>query len=682
MDLLKDLNDEQKLAVTTTDENTIILAGAGSGKTKSITCKIAYLIKEKDIFPNRIIACTFTKRASKEMIHRLSKMKIAGAKNVKAGTIHSIAYKIYKEGMLYRDNSFVMPDILLSPDRFKKHTFKLFKEKNFNNKSFYDYFEVISQLKLNLITPKKYKEEFLKDKESKYIDFDFGVYHVYKMYQELLSDYNMIDFADILVNCNKVLEEDEEFREYYQSRIDHIIIDETQDVNGVSFKIFEKLSTKENKFTIVGDVRQTIFCFQGASISNIIDFNKKYKPKLIPLNMNYRCRNKIVECGNSVIHNTKLPEEFKTDSIAFKKDILPDHAVIIANRENTDEALDLSEKIQNLIESGEKNSSIALLCRTYSSVMLIESALRVYGIEFVNVSDKSAFDSQEIKTVLNYLRLIVNKKAQFYVLKDILNKPVRYFTNNESEKIEEEFGDSNEYLLKYVMEHMYPNDTSSNPRSTFVNDIRWLNTFFVEKDDNPHEIIKGMLQRFNLLKYFSENLKPDIDYNSSIDNLLIFSKQFKTVNELLKGIANIKKEEKKKREKLAEDSEYNAVRIMSVHASKGLEFKHVFVTSVCDRFYPFYRESNYFHSDEASGEECKRLFYVAITRAIEHVYISSITHKYGRFDVRPSTFLNYLPKIPIIQNELMYKMSGSIYENIEESKKSKIKIRKGKGNKV
>ena len=595
---LSDLNERQREAVTHNDTALAVLSSAGSGKTRTIVTKIKYLVNDLKVNPRRIWACTFTNKAAGEMKDRLK--PILGdeiVSKLKMGTLHSMAYKILKQGKGANDPYFRMPKLLTKNYALLNHLYTFCKEGDFINKDAKAYIQIIGNSKLDLVKPNQFLS-FNKPQNGNICaktDFNIACYEVYKEYEKWMKKHNFMDFTDMLVNCYYMLIDPkyDAFVSNLQDRCEYILVDEAQDTNTVSFKIIDILATKWKRVTIVGDTRQLIYSFQGARMSNIHNFIKKYKPKLVDLNTNYRSTRVIVDNANTLI--------------SYGKDIIGEPAItpneegekigFMTSRDVPHEAERIVELVDEIKSIGDDYKDITILYRVHSQSQEVEDHFIMNNIPYISFNESNFFERREIKDVLTYLRIAANPELmEIEDLKRIANRPTRFVSTYALNKLDDISFDTSEDLWK-LLAHCHSLNIDYKMKMAFeriYNDLYRL-VVMHKQGCNPEELTKYILEDMGYEKWALEEKRvkmPDVDVSLNFDALLDSIKKFKDVRELVAFIKDVEAKQKARKG----DKNGNYIKLMSIHASKGKEFKNVIILGVCDRLYPLYKAQQQGHS--------------------------------------------------------------------------------------
>ena len=607
-EILEGLNDKQYEAVTNTEGPCLVIAGAGSGKTKVLTHKIAYLIKEKDVKPWNILSITFTNKAANEMKERIVNLVGDVATDIWMGTFHSICVRILRRFIdrIGFDNSFIIFDTSDQKTLVKNCLKDLgIDDKLFNDRSV---LSEISNAKNEMLTPESYAArangDFRKEKIST----------VYELYQKRLKENNAIDFDDIINYTIEILQDNEDIREYYCDKFKYILVDEYQDTNKAQFMLVKILASKYKNITVVGDNDQGIYSFRGADISNILNFEKDFPgTKIIKLEQNYRCTGNILKAANAVIKNNevKYKKELWTQN---EEGNLP--KVYQADNEY-DEASYIVEQIEHLRrEEYYKYKDFAVLYRMNTQSRAIEDILRRENIPYKIIGGLKFYERKEIKDLIAYLRLIQNHNDNLS-LRRIINEPKRGIGKTSLDKIELMSNDIGEPMYEIIKraDEFGLNRVFLNSRE-FINIIEELSA---KKDELPiSELIKEVLKKSGYTKALqNENTIEAENRIENLDEFLTVAIEFEEeevengLREFLEGItlsSDI--------DELEESDDY--VTLMTLHSAKGLEFPVVFLVGMEEGIFPGYKSI----SEPRELEEERRLCYVGITRAKEHLYLT------------------------------------------------------------
>lgn len=631
MDFKEGLNDKQLEALEQVEGPVLIIAGAGSGKTRVLTHKIGYLIAELGIRPWNILAITFTNKAANEMKERVKDL-IGDDGSLWIGTFHSICVKILRKtiDLIGFDSSFNIFDTIDQRAVIRR----ILKDKNLDAKEYTDRFiqYKISNWKNDMLTPEEAIVQKVGDKVEE------TVAEIYVEYQKRLKESNSLDFDDIINFTNKIFEENPEVLEKYAHKFQYILVDEYQDTNKGQFKLIKFLSSFHGNITVVGDNDQGIYAFRGADISNILDFEKDFRnAKVIKLEQNYRSTKNILEVANSVIKNNeaKYPKKLWTDNKEGR------NTVIYLAKDEYDEARYIAKKIESLkYEYGYKYKDFAILYRMNTQSRAVEDILLREDIPYQVVGGLKFYERKEIKDAVAYLRLIHNLSDNISFLR-IINEPKRGIGNTSIDKISmlsDSIGESMFEVLKKGKD--YGIGAITEKAKSFLITIEELREL---KDKlSLSEIYSLMLEKTG----YVAALKAENDAQSEnrIDNL----------GEFLNAIIEFENEEADpslanflETISLTSDiddleDEDDSVTLMTLHSSKGLEYPVVYIIGLEEGIFP----SDKSILDNKEIEEERRLCYVGITRAKEQSYLTLARQRtvFGqtRFNL-PSRFVNEIP---------------------------------------
>ena len=633
MNLVEGLNDKQKEAVIETEGPCLVIAGAGSGKTKVLTHKIAYLIEEKNIKPWNILAITFTNKAANEMKERITNLIGEVANDMWIGTFHSICVKILRK---FIDRVGYNSDFVIFDTSDQKTLIKqCIRSLNLDDKIYTDRGVIaeISNSKNEMLTPMQYKlrtnNEIRKEK----------IAEIYEIYQRRLKENNALDFDDIINLTIQILTENQDVLEYYSEKFKYVLVDEYQDTNKAQFTLITLLSGRHGNITVVGDNDQGIYSFRGADITNILNFEKDFPgTKIIKLEQNYRSTKAILDAANAVIkHNEKKYEKnLWTEKEGGKR---PEVAILDNEYE---EANFIVEQINRLKrEEYYKYSDFTVLYRTNAQSRSIEDIFRRENIPYKMIGGLKFYERKEIKDVIAYLRLIHNQ-ADNLSLGRIINEPKRGIGQTSMEKIEA-IAETNGISMYEVIKHAEQYGLNK----VFINSREFINTIedLSSKKDEMliSELTKEVLNKTGYMKALE--LENTAQAESRIENLnefLTVAMEFEEENaenslaEFLESItlsSDIDGMEDK------EDS----VTLMTLHSAKGLEFPVVFLVGMEEGLFPSYRSIG----EQRELEEERRLCYVGITRAKEYLFLTCAKQRtiFGSTSLNKiSRFLEEIPK--------------------------------------
>ncbi len=618
-DFLKDLNEQQRKAASHVNGPLLIVAGAGSGKTRVLTYRIAYLLQKHHAMPQNILALTFTNKAAREMQERITALIGDKASGLWMGTFHSIFSKIlrFEADKLGFSSNFSIYDTSDSENAIKL----ILKELGFDPREIKPRTiqQKISDAKNQLILPDTYKSRFVLS------TLDDITAQVYEVYQIRLEQTNAMDFDDLLIKPVQLFNNHPGVLEKYQDKFRYILIDEYQDTNHAQYKVTKLLAGKYKNICVVGDDAQSIYSFRGADISNILNFKSDYENAVeIPLEQNYRSTKLILQCADSVIkkNEKQIQKTLWTDNSDG------DTITLLENFDERDEANRIANYINDLkMRQGYKFNDFAVLYRTNYQSRIFEESFRRKKIDYQLVGGLSFYQRKEIKDVLAYLTLLVNPEDEQALLR-IINEPSRGIGNKTL----------NDILKKARTERRSVWSIISNVESyDFYKPAKSRIGDFVEMIDMLRnqlntgtpilEVTKRMMERSGYMKALvEENSAQSLTRRDNVlelqNAISYYQKNTKkpTLSAFLQEITLITNADKY-------DEDIPAVTLMTVHASKGLEFPVVFISGLEENLFPMGARNG----EDADIEEERRLFYVAITRAQKKLFLSycKMRYKYG-----------------------------------------------------
>ena len=625
MSILNELNENQRKAAEKIEGPVLILAGAGSGKTRTVTYRIAHMIKEKNISPLNILALTFTNKAAREMKERAEELiGEENSYNLVVSTFHSFAVRIlktYSERIGYGRN-FNIYDV----DDQKSIITKIKKEMNIKD-------DIAPGRIANRIS--KLKEDGVGlDEVSRQLDLKIPAnrlfYDIYKKYDEVLKANNAMDFSDLLLNARRLLD-DKYVLDIIQNRYQYIVVDEYQDTNNIQYEIINLIAAKYRNICVVGDEDQSIYAFRGANIENILNFEKDYPDAYtIKLERNYRSTKRILDTANELIRNNKSSKGKKlwTDGSEGEK-------IKIFNAKTPyDEAEFIVKEIKAKSKSGVDYKDMTILYRTNAQSRVLEEKLLEGNVPYKIYGGMQFFQRKEIKDILAYLNLLNNRNDNHNFYR-IINVPKRSIGEKTLEKIAEIANERNIPMLDALQ---FVDET--NIRGAVKNTLK-----------DFYNMIQGIylsLDELSVKEVFDEVITKTKYFDSIEDNK---EDRIKNIEELLNSIIELEK--RNPHISLADyldmvsltastdemEENENFVKLMTIHSSKGLEFDYVFIAGMEDGLFP----SCSFESSEEDIEEERRLCYVAVTRAKKELYISYASERmtWGQmnYNRKPSRFI-------------------------------------------
>ncbi|MDD7305385.1 MAG: 3'-5' exonuclease [Peptoniphilaceae bacterium] len=624
---LSNLNDKQREAVLHDKGPLLVLAGAGSGKTRVLTTSIAHKIIDQHIDARNILAITFTNKAANEMKQRVNSMLDFDISNLWIGTFHSICARILRFNIdkIGYDNNFTIYD---SSDQ-KTLVKEIIKEEKYSDDiSPKDALNIISFCKNKSISPEEFANlNTFYSKQDEY-------YTIYKKYEEKKFAYNALDFDDLIDKTLLLFSKSKDTLRYYQEKFEYIYVDEYQDTNKSQYELIKNLAKIHNNVVVVGDADQSIYSFRGADINNILDFEKDFKAaKTIKLEQNYRSTANILNLANKLIKNNieRKDKNLWTDQKKGEKVYYKESSV------ESEEADFVVSEIKDLLKSGFSPNDIAILYRTNAQSRNFEEGLMKNLINYKVVGGLKFYDRKEIKDLIAYLKILVNPKDDI-ALKRIINEPKRGIGQksiDDLEKIANELGLSilemitdpilkkhiPQRLIKLVDKFYKPlEDIFDNVGNYLIVDL--INDV-LDKSGYIDSLEKSYsVENRSRIENINEFISAATEYqeNNPEDNLFDYLENLSLLSDLDKT-----------------EQADEAISMMTVHSAKGLEFPVCFVVGMDDGLFPSKRSI-----DEGNLEEERRLFYVAITRAEEKLYLTSseIRRNYGQpVYYRPSRFI-------------------------------------------
>jgi DNA helicase-2/ATP-dependent DNA helicase PcrA len=682
---LEELNDAQREPVLQKDGAMIVIAGAGSGKTRVLTYRIAHLMNQGvDAF--NILALTFTNKAAREMKNRIA--KIVGpseAKNLWMGTFHSVFARLlrFESDKLGFPSNFTIYDTQDS----QRLVNSIIKEMNLD-KDVYKYKQVysrISSYKNNLVTVKAYRQN-LELQEADAMAKRPRLGDIYEEYVNRCFKAGAMDFDDLLLKTNELLTRFPEVLSKYQHRFQYILVDEYQDTNHSQYLIVRALSDRYQNICVVGDDAQSIYAFRGANINNILNFQRDYdEVKTYKLEQNYRSTNNIVKAANSVIEKNKKRLEKVVWTSNTDGEMIKVHQLLNDAEEGRFVASTIfDEQMNNQLDY----SNFSILYRTNAQSRAIEDALRKKDMPYRIFGGLSFYQRKEIKDVLAYLRLIVNPKDE-ESLKRVVNYPARGIGQTTLDKL---ILAANHYKRSIfeVIENIHKIDLpiSKGIQTKLVNFVNMIKSFQIEsKKLNAFELTDLIIKKTGLLQEFKKDGTPE--GITRIENL----------EELLNGIRDFVEGQEEIADATGSISEFledvalatdfdndkgddNRVSLMTVHLAKGLEFPYVFIVGMEEDLFP----SAMSMSTRSELEEERRLFYVALTRAEKQAYITYTLSRYrwGKLiDAEPSRFIDEIDdtvvELNISEDTYRYKpqIDADIFGDVDKTKLRQAKPKKG-----
>ena len=618
---LDELNDKQREAVLYNEGPLLIIAGAGAGKTKTLTTKIAFLIEEKEVSPYNILAITFTNKAAKEMKDRIF-MQIGNvAKKLQVSTFHSFGLKLLRENynILGYDKNFVIMDSDDSLTVVKKiikdmgYDPKIYNPRAIRNK--------ISSCKNEMMSPKDYERLAVSDYEK-------VVKEVYEKYNTKLQRNNSVDFDDLLLLPIELFKKNPDILAKYQDLYKYILIDEYQDTNEAQYILTKLLSEKNRLITCVGDDSQSIYSFRGANYKNILNFEKDYKDaKTILLEQNYRSTSTILDAANQVIKNNKM----RKDKNLWTSRGIGEKIKYYRAYNERDEAQYVIRKIKELINRNIEYKDIAILYRTNAQLRVLEEVMLKENMPYRVIGSFYFYSRKEIKDLIAYLRLIHNSKDNVSLLR-VINTPKRGIglktienlttkADLEGISIYEAISSGKELEFKNLIERL--KEVSENLTLTELID-KVLDASGIRQDLESEKSLEAEVRLENLEEF--KSITKSFEEREGLISLEDFLLEISLISDV---------------EEYKDDP--NRISLMTVHSVKGLEFDHVFVVGMEEGIFPHMNSL----MENSEVEEERRLCYVAITRAKEELHLVNARRRtlFGNEQINPvSRFIGEINK--------------------------------------
>lgn len=662
MNYLENLNPEQKKPVLDTEGAVLVFAGAGSGKTRVLTARIAYLLEGKNVDPYNILAITFTNKAAREMKERLEKITPL-ANDCWVSTIHGMCVKILRSsiGLVEGYNSNFTIYSETDKDRVLKRiiqSLNIESENILKNAKYH-----ISNAKNKFLTPDQYMLEYSSyDAIDKYVN-------IFKEYNKELKKCNALDFDDLLVMTLNILIQHKEVADKYSQRFKYILVDEFQDTNKIQYDIIKILASYHKNIFCVGDDDQSIYGWRGAEIKNILDFSKSFKDsKVYKLEQNYRSTKRILDLANTIIKNNK---ERSTKSLWTDNDLGERVETFVANDELA-EAQYTAIQIKRLIADGASCSDFAVLMRLNALSRAYEQEFTKYGIPYKVYGGFRFFERKEIKDITAYLRILSNPLDDEALLR-VINVPKRGI-GDKTISVLTEYSKSNGLALIDGIFDAEKLDLSSGAKSKLLAFKKLIITLMRDMSvDNLVDLFDNVVNKTDFNSQFDESTDEGKEKLMNVSELKSSVVEFAKMNpqsglsEYLNSIT------------LSTDTDDindgNFVTVATIHSVKGLEFNTVFICGLDDNIFPISRAVG----EPNEMEEERRLMYVAITRAKKRLYITRANSRFlfgGRTYTAPSKFLNELseklglkPKVKErVENDYSYSQgSYSSYKNYNDN---------------
>ena len=693
LSFLNDLNEEQKSAVIYCDSPQLILSGAGSGKTRVLTYKICYLIKEKKIYPENILALTFTKDAADEMKGRISNLiGKENSRNIKMGTFHSIFLRILRTNIYslktkkykYDSNFKIINEYKakklikkLLKNQFYENVQKIFEKKGINDKNNYSIeltyliariVKKIKLLKNKGITYKDYKNDLKEIEKDEKRGLEFFK-NIYKEYCKKCLKKNYMDFEDLLLNTYLLFKNDNKVLIHYQNKIDYILIDEYQDTNHIQFEILKQLSEKKKKICVVGDDYQSIYSFRGADINNFFNFTVTFKNyRKFELLRNYRSTPNIVNIGSQLIKNNR--NQMKKD--LFSNITEENEKInILKNEDDNKESENIGDIIKKLISEQKcKYKDIAILYRKNIQSYTFQKIFSEKNIPYIVNKDR-LYESKVIQIILNYLKYIINPNLD-NCLKKIINYPPRNIKEDIQNKLFSLAKSKNISCWEIIkncdnkdkIKEFKIDEDLQKGLLSFKTIIIKLQSMIQNK--RVYGIVDTLIEYIKLKEYLKKDLSSLGKINTFLERINEIEEEYIFEYDLKKFTLNDFLNITTQNYDNNNINEKDAVHFLTIHRAKGLEFKYVFIVGFEEGYYPC---CSCF--DEEIEEE-RRVLYVAITRAKTNCYISYANYRMigeqkvkrteSRF-LREIYYENIVQKIDTLNNDKNFGIENNYKQN-------------------
>ncbi|QMS84883.1 ATP-dependent helicase [Candidatus Xianfuyuplasma coldseepsis] len=640
-DLLIGLNEKQREAVLQTEGPVMAIAGAGSGKTSVLTKRIAYLIFEKNVNPQNILAITFTNKAANEMKQRVRQALGINTYDMWISTFHSMGARIlrdYIERLGYKRNFQIIDD-----DDTHQLVKNLMKKSNIDTKLFNP------KIIRNLVLKMKFDEDFIKSIEA---PINEVVAIIYKKYQSYLFESNLVDFEDLLLLTIKLLKQEQDVKAYFNNKFHYVLVDEFQDTNNVQYELIKLLVNENKNIFIVGDEDQSIYAFRGANIENINKFKRDYKNYyLVLLEQNYRSTNNILNAANNIIQNnsTRIPKNLFSEK--GKGEPITHYKGVTAR----DEVEYVAMKIIHMVRKGYEYNDFAILYRANSTSRSFEDVFLQKQIPYRIFGNTSFFKRKEIKDFTAYLRFILNNDDAFSFIRAVsaprrgigpvtIERVVDYAANN-GLAFSDALRLSSDFLGK----------TASNKITAFMD---MMVDFRTQLDDIPFtDFVDYVLDKTGYIDMLKLDDKGDVRYENLLEFKTILAENNEIYEDLTKEemLTYILEDIALKSEETKEDVE-NGVTLMTLHSAKGLEFRVVFIVALEMGMFPLSRT----FGDRFEFEEERRLMYVGVTRAKEKLFVTNADTRQTYGETLRNADSVFIEEIPA---ELLHREGYSVAVN-------------------
>ena len=647
---LESLNESQREAVEIISGATLVLAGAGSGKTRVLTYKLLHLLVKKILTPNQIIAVTFTNKAAAEMKSRVSNMVNFPIDRMWLGTFHSLSLKILRKH--YEKINLKQNFVIIDTDDQIKLIKKICDQEKIDTK------DISPKFFSSAIDNLKNKGVFANElKPNKYRNHDEELRKVYTVYQGELLRINCVDFGDLILLCIKLFKENEDIKQYYQDLFHFILVDEYQDINFIQQKWLEYLYKGHKNICCVGDDDQSIYSWRGADVTNLLEFKKNFhKPKIIRLEQNYRSTQNILECASILIDKNKNRYGKKL----WSENEIGEKILVNGFWETKEEAIYTTDQIETLVQKKVELSQIAILFRVAAHTRSFEERLISIGLPYKIIGGLRFYERKEIKDIIAYLRLI-NNLSDDLAFERVINVPKRGIGKTTLSKINQIARLNKISMFEASKKFAEDNKTKVNYEiNNFV--INILNWKKIKKNFNHIELTKAILEDSKYIDYLESEAKnsKNPENLSRVDNINEFIeslKDFENLEGFLEHVGLVMEN--------ITNTDTQTISLMTMHGAKGLEFDYVFLAGWEEGVFPSQRSLD--ELGTKGLEEERRLAYVAITRARKKIQISYVNqnrYSFASHDYNsPSRFISELPKELIELNDSKFVQDNDFLNN-------------------
>ena len=640
MELVQNMNENQLKAILKTQGAVMVIAGAGSGKTRVLTNRIAYLIAEKNVLESNILAITFTNKAAKEMKERIYSLVGETSKYIWINTFHSMCVRILRQhiDLLGYNKNFTILDTSEQKTIIKN----IVKELNLSEDSYQpnNILKIISNSKNSMISVNEMKAKAR-------FGFMKNVAEIYEYYQKYLKKNSVLDFDDLILKTIVLFEKHPEVLAIYQNKFEYIHVDEYQDTNVIQYKLIKMLSEVHKNICVVGDDDQSIYSWRGACSDNIINFEKDYEDvEVIFLDQNYRSNSTILDAANAVIKN----KTDRKDNALWSENKGGDKITVYSAANDKDETDDIAKKILDLKAQDIDYKDIAILYRANYLSRSMENSCMPFGIPYKLIGSLKFLQRQEIRDLLAYMNVIVNRNDEFS-LRRIINVPKRGIGASSMAKIDnyaEQYGLSLFEALKNI-------DMIGVSKKIITN-IHLLTQLIEKYSQTEQYSIEDLIVGIYKDSGYESMLKESADAyaESRIENiseLVSSAKQFSSMNDNLIDFIS----EMSLTSDADDENEDDSVVLSTVHAAKGLEYRVVFIMGLEENLFPSIRDAESSEDERNKMEEERRLAYVAITRAKEKLFMSYANRRMQFGSIKNNKRSRFLDEVP---NKLMHFESG------------------------